>query len=648
MESAGGMELLPAPEGAPEEAALARTSRRRVRVFLLTFILCLAVGLAWDLQRPALYRASASLLTVAPPEVDQQNVEADIQHVTIQKQRLLGRPLLERVARELATKNPGAELPGVDEIRAMLDVSILPETNLVELQAQGGDPALLSLLVNTWIESYLKLREEEVAALNARTVDVLREQYEALGKKIAEKRAALNDFRENNQILSTERDENQILSRLKGLNESLNTVNEEMVKARARLDAVEAAIARGETVVPEQDKRAYAQMVQRAQELREQVAEMNRRYTKQYIERSASLKVIPEKLAKLEAKILKSQRSGQDYVLTSARQDYAAARQTVESLRKQLEDFKAEASEFTARFSEYQAMQEDLAGLELLYRELEDRLVKVEVTNRAKYPQLQVVEWAYPPEKPIWPHYWRDAGIVAGVSLAVALLMVWLVNFLKPIARGTGRAGLGITIYPANAALEQQGQAVAPALGKNSQQALPGTGIAELGVDRIARLLENADPFARQLIALLMSGLSAEEILRLEPSHIDLEKGEVAVPGDPPRKVGLAPGVVDWFEREGSPWLAWSGKDHFDREEIDARLQLAAVDAGLAESGQIDAELLRNTYLLYLVRQGIRLSELETIVGTMPARELLDLGRYSPAHAGKPASEVQLAYPLMA
>ena len=647
MEPAGGVEVLPAPEKVPEEAALARTSRRRVRVFLLTFFLCLAVGLAWDFQRPALYRASASLLTVAPPEVDQQNIEADIQHVTIQKQRLLGRPLLERVARELAEKNPEAETPGVDGIRAMLDVSMLPETNLVELQAQGGNPALLSLLVNTWIESYLKLREEEVAALNARTVDVLREQYENLGKKIEEKRAALNDFRENNQILSTERDENQVLSRLKGLNESLNAANEEMVKARARLDAVESAIARGETVVPEQDKRAYAQMVQRAQELREQVAEMNRRYTKQYIERSASLKVIPEKLAKLEEKIRKSQRSGQDYVLTSARQDYAAAKQTVESLRKQLEDFKAEASEFTARFSEYQAMQEDLAGLELLYRELEDRLVKVEITNRAKYPQLQVVEWAYPPEKPIWPHYWRDAGIVAGVSLVVALLMVWLVDFLKPIARDTGQAGLGITIYPANAALEQQGQAPMPALEKNSQQALPGAGIAELGVDRIARLLESADPVARQLIALLMSGLTAEEVLRLDASHIDLEKGEVDVPGETPRKVRLAPAVVEWFAREGRPWLAWSGKEHFDREEVDARLQLAAVDAGLAESGQIDADLLRNTYLLYLVRQGIRLSELESVAGSMPARELLELGRYSPAHAGKPAGEVQLAYPLM-
>ena len=106
-----------------------------------------------------------------------------------------------------------------------------------------------------------------MAALNARTVDVLREQYEALGKKIAEKRAALNDFRENNQILSTERDENQILSRLKGLNESLNTVK------RGDGQGQGAPGCRGGGHRPgrdrgagSRDKRAYAQMVQRAQE----------------------------------------------------------------------------------------------------------------------------------------------------------------------------------------------------------------------------------------------------------------------------------------------------------------------------------------------------------------------------------------------
>ena len=644
VESIQGVEVLPPPGELPSAGTDTKSlSRRRLRVFLGTFLLCLVAGLVWDFQRPALYRASASLLTVAPPEANQRSEEADIQHVAIQRQRLLSRPVLEQVVAELENRNPGIEPVSADRLRTMLQVLPVPETNLVELRAEGGDPLFLSLAVNTWIETYLDERAKEVAELEARTTDLLREQYESLGQKIEEKRAALHRFREENQILSTARDENQVLARLKGLNDSLNAANEEKIKAKARLDAVEAAIARGEAVVPEQDKRSYAEMVRRAQELREQVAELERRYTDEYIQRSPALKVIPEKLARLEQKLRKSRREGQDYVLSTARQEYAAASQAVVELNRQLDALKQQASEFTARFSEYEAMQEDLAGLELAHRELEDRLVKVEISNRQKYPQVQVVEWAYPPEQPIWPHYLRDAGIVAGISLVVALLMVWLVDFLKPIQRHSGQTTLGIAIYPANAALEQR-EAEKAALEAGGRHALPGAGPGELSQEEVARLLKSADPVARQLIVLLMSGLTVEEILALGES--DLEGDEFRV-GNPPRNIPVPAEIREWFQRDGAPWLAWKRIEPFDREELEARLQLAAMDAGLGPAA-VSAERLRNTYLLYLVKKGLRLTELEKIAGSMPARRLLDLGRYSPEGSGRALSEIDPVYPLFA
>ena len=647
VDSPGRVDVLPAQGELPQDSGLAGISRRRVRVFLITFLLCLAAGLIWDFQRPALYRASASLLTVAPPEVDQASAEADVQHVAIQRQQLLSRPVLEKVAAELARKNTDSDPVSADELHTMLEVLPLAETNLVELRAEGGAPLVLSSVVNTWIDTYLKVRAEEVASLNAQTVDVLRRQYDDLGSKIEAKRTALSSFREQNQILSTARDENQVLARLKGLNDSLNTAVEEKVKARARLDAVNAALSRGEAVVPEQDKRSYAEMVKRAQELREQVAELKRRYTQDYIQRLAALRVIPEKLQKLEQKIRRSRQEGQKFVLANARQEYVAANQTVTELERQHDALKQEASEFSARFAEYEAKQEDLAGLEVLYRELEDRLVKVEISNREKYPQLQVVEWAYAPSSPVWPHYLRDAGIVAGLSLVVALLMVWLVDFLRPIQRQPGSSRMGITIYPANAALEQAAATV-PSLEQDEQRALPAWEAGELGTEEVASLLEHADPVARQLIGLLMSGLSAKEIVHLEAADIDLEKGEVRIAEAPTRQIQLPSRIHNWFEREGQPWLTWKSNGHFDLEELDAHLQLAAMDAGLEADQPSYAELLRNSYLLYLVRQGVRLSELEGIAGVMPARRLVEYGRYSPAQSGRPLSEINTIYPLFA
>jgi len=646
-ESIKGIEILPPPTGLPAAGSDAKKlSRRRLRVFIGTFLFCLIAGLIWDFQRPALYRASASLLTVAPPEANQRSDEADIQHVAIQRQLLLSRPVLEQVVAELGNRDPGIEPVSVDRLRTMLQVLPVPETNLVELRAEGGDPLFLSLAVNTWIETYLHRRAKEVAELEARTTDLLHEQYQSLGQKIEQKRAALHRFREENQILSTARDENQVLARLKGLNDSLNAANEEKIKARARLNAVEAAIARGETVVPEQEKRSYVELVRRAQELREQVAELERRYTDEYIQRSPALKVIPEKLARLEQKLQKARRSGQDHVLATARQEYAAANQTVVDLERQLGALKRQASEFTARFSEYEAMQEDLAGLELAHRELEERLVKVEISNRQKYPQVQVVEWAYPPQRPIWPNYLRDAGIVAGVSLLVALLMVWLVDFLRPLQRGPAQTTMGIAIYPADAVLEQHEREQAALERGEGHQALPAAGPGELSRAEVATLLENADPVARQLILLLMSGLTVREILDLEETDLDLAGGEIRV-GNPRRSIRLPADTRNWFEQDGKPWLAWKQIAPFDEQELQARLQLAALDTGL-EKVAVSGELLRNTYLLYLVRKGLRITELEKIAGSMSARRLLELGRDSPAGTSRTLSEVDPVYPLFA
>ena len=83
-----------------------------------------------------------------------------------------------------------------------------------------------------------------------------------------------------------------------------------------------------------------------------------------------------------------------------------------------------------------------------------------------------------------------------------------------------------------------------------------------------------------------------------------------------------------------------------DREELDARLQLAALEGELPESDRITAEDLRHTYLVYLVRQGMRLSELERIVGKMPSKTLLGYRQFYPDEAHGTLDEISSIYPL--
>lgn len=75
-------------------------------------------------------------------------------------------------------------------------------------------------------------------------------------------------------------------------------------------------------------------------------------------------------------------------------------------------------------------MLEELAKLEELQRQTRQRLVEIEVKQRQSNPQLDVVDWASLPDSPIRPDYPLQAAIAGAGCLALALLVVWLRDYL--------------------------------------------------------------------------------------------------------------------------------------------------------------------------------------------------------------------------
>ena len=73
----------------------------RFIIFVIVFLVCAVISLTYNYSRPAIYRSSATLLTSAMTAIDRESNAADIQHVAIQKQILLGHELLPRPCRGL-------------------------------------------------------------------------------------------------------------------------------------------------------------------------------------------------------------------------------------------------------------------------------------------------------------------------------------------------------------------------------------------------------------------------------------------------------------------------------------------------------------------------------------------------------------------
>lgn len=641
------VEVLPGPDWPPPvDHSQLRRSRRRIATFVVVLVLSAAAGLSYVFSRPAIYQATASLLISAAPDVDEAPSEADLQHIAIQRQRLLSQSLLEATLDRLESMNGEPGLLTTGELRRAFGVESVSGTHVMELHARGAEPQLLADMVNAWTDAYLEARDREASSATDTTASALREQYTELAQKLETKRAELDAFRRNNDILTAERNENEILARLKGLNQSLAKARETEVTTKARLQAVEQAAARGEPVVPDKDKASLAAMERRAQDLREQLTDLNQRYTPEFLSLEPTLKIIPEQLRELEAKIEQQLNYGKRIVLSDARQDYATARKAVRQLEQQLADHRKQATEFTARFGEHEALQEDLARLEELFRVTEERMVKLEVRNQKRYPPVTVIEAAFPPSRPVWPHYERDAAIVMVSSVLLAILAVWLLDFLS--RREGAPAGLtlaGVRVYA---------EGGAPPLGQDErhrslehqspQAALTQLLGRELKEPEIRALWEAADPIAGQLLSLLLSGLDLSDILRLKAADFDLDQGRVRLRDDPRGSLLLTPAAIKLF-RETSPLPAWINDDP-SLEELRARLAVLAVDAGLREPDQIDDRAIRHTYISYLVRQGLRLSEVHRVAGPISPTVMAQYRELSPPGPGKGVDQISPVYPL--
>ena len=260
---------------------------RRWKIFLAVLLTALAIGLAFVYGRTPVYRATASVLTVKPKAVDTRSAEADAEHVAIQGRLLLGEELLGRLSQRLL--DDGEEPLAVEHLRDKLGVVGIPDTNLLELRAEGSDPERLQRIVNRWADAYEELRAEEIEAATGRTTVELEEQQGQLQARIDEARADLLTYREANDIVSLEREENRSLASLKGLNASLSKARERLVEAQARQIAVDEAIARGETVIPSEQKSEIALLQRELQKAKAYMGDLEGRYTQTYIERDPIL-----------------------------------------------------------------------------------------------------------------------------------------------------------------------------------------------------------------------------------------------------------------------------------------------------------------------------------------------------------------------
>ena len=657
------LDVTPDLDGA---TATRRSNRRRLRVFLLVFLLVLVPGLVWNFMRPAEYMASARVQInpgrVAAPASGGEAARSEAELLT-QAQKLTSRPLLEKVAGKLAGQ--GLELSGGDaavQLQRMIRVVPIAGTEVVEVQAVGARPQQLATALNVLLEAYRDEMKATFGSESGESLDKARSEVERLTKAVQERRARLEAFRSENGVLSPERDENEAVAQVKGLATALNAANEKAAQAEARLLALRETVANGRGASAAKDDPTLAAMENRAAMTREELREMDRVYTPEYMNLDPRARALKTRLIELERQIDVQRVASQQAAVAAAEQERASARATVERLQAQINAQKAGIQSFSSRFTQVKSQEDDLAQIEKASRDAMERYALLEASDRSRQPGLKLLESASVPRRPFRPDYLADAAIVLGLAFGLGLLAMWFVELFHRQPPAKAPAATTTVIVPPQWGLPQQGQgggvlpgAEPPVLSASAPAALgvlPAQAPIprELSQSEASALLAAAGE-ARFMAALLLMGLTADEVTALRQQDLDAAAGALHIGGHARRTLAV-PGAVLASAPAASadpaaPLLKDASGAALSTADIESMVACAALDAGLSAAATVTADALRHTCIAWLVRQGLRFSDLAGMVGRPSAEALAFYAELAPDGPKRGAAEVEWPMPAL-
>jgi hypothetical protein len=442
------------------------------------------------------------------------------------------------------------------------------------------------------------------------------------------------------------------MAQLKGLNSALNDARNREINAEARFNAMRDNVAAGKGVQLPADKANIRNLEQRATDLRDKMKDLESEYSLKFLQMDPNYKAMRANLTRLEQQIEQERQAGSQQALQGAEEELVSARQTVLRLQKDLAGRKREAQEFTTRFAEHTALVNELRQLEGSADAGRQRLTQLEMGKSLAGPKVTILTQPSVPERPLRPDYWRDALLGVVGSAVLGLIAVWFVEFFK-------RSGVP-RLEPATQPIIHINYSPSPML----EVAVPTFGAPALQLtESIARLPREisgpevhalwaaASPDTRLVIAALLGGLSIDELAALRYEDIDFDADRVRVSAASDRSYSLREPLRHLLsERQaagGAAPLTYTRGAALSSADLEGLITCAACDAGLANPAEVTSEVLRHTYVAYLVRQGVRLADLGDIIGHVAPAAFREYGRLSPPGPGLPLGQIDPVFPAL-
>ena len=382
---------------------------------------------------------------------------------------------------QVFVRNPYKGTLTPDERKSILEIfkgsskiASKPGTDLVEVRFRNQNPKVAAKIANAIVDRYtdrsLRVRYEGSTKIS----DWLAKQLDKLQSQVADAQDKLSVYQKNNNLIGVDPNgsgEDLTLDNLRTANEQLSEAQADRVVKEARYRM--AMTGNPELLLSVAPSTTLAQLQQQEAALTVQQAQLQSKFGPNWPRVKEVQSSLDQVRHDVTGEITDMQRRFQV--------EYKTALDTESLMRGRLDDAKQQAYQQNRSSAEYQILKHGADSASDLYDALQTRLKEAGITAGLNANQIDVVDQATPPPRPVFPVKRNDAGIGLGAGLVLGLALALFAETIDDTIRTSDDAE-AITGLPALAVIPH----FEPA--EKKVVAAAGTAAAEAERERMSRV----------------------------------------------------------------------------------------------------------------------------------------------------------------
>ncbi len=324
----------------------------------------------------------------------------------------------------------------LSDFKNNLQVSLVPNTRIIEIRYRSPDKNLaaraVNTLANTYVEQNFKTRFESTMQAS----DWLSKQLVDLQIKVETSQEKLVKYQKEHEILGIDEKQNITTAKLDELNRELTAAESARMEKESIYHLVQSGDSDSIVAAANVDGAARGSSANSAllEKLREQQADLKiqvAQLSTQFGPSYPKLAQLNSQLKEVDAQIQSEMRK----VASRLRGDYLAAVQRESMLRSALEQQKQQANKLNESAIEYSLLKRDVDANRTLSEGLLEKLKEAGVTAGLRSNNFRIVDAARIPTSPSGPNMLRNLAFALALGLSTGIGLAFLVESMDNTVR---------------------------------------------------------------------------------------------------------------------------------------------------------------------------------------------------------------------